>query len=114
MRVAKAVSDRMNRQILSRLKRLEAAVFGGARAEKNKQPPAAQHSGTLPARILELRESGFFNPARSPGEVHNRLSPKYPCELDRVVVALLRLQRRRALRRTSKVVNGKKLGAYVW
>jgi hypothetical protein len=105
---------RADPQILSRLERLEAAVFGKAEEEKSHNSGTPNSGETLPDRILKLRDTGFFNPAKAPSEVRTRLNPNYPCELDRVTMALLRLQRRRALRKTSKIVDGKKCAAYVW
>jgi len=69
---------------------------------------------TLPAHILRLREAGFFKQAKASKEVHAKLQPIYPCDLDRVAMALMRLHRRKAVRKTSKLVGKEKLIAYVW
>ena len=99
--------------LLLRLERLEAAVFDDRPADARKSH-SGKSGGTLPERILELREDGFFSAAKTPTEVRSELAPKYHCELDRVAMALLRLQRRRELRKTTKVSDGKKSNAYVW
>jgi len=104
---------RTDGKILARLERLEAAVFGKTAGKGPKRAGMRHSAETLPERILKLRDSGFFNPAKVPSEVRARLNPNYPCELDRVTMALLRLQRRRALRKTSKIVDGKRYAAYV-
>jgi hypothetical protein len=67
----------------------------------------------LPKRIIELRNSGFFSVPRTAREVHESLRSTYPCEVDRVAMALLRLKKKE-LRKASKVVDGKKQVAYVW
>jgi hypothetical protein len=68
----------------------------------------------LPDHILDLRNEGFFQSARSGREVHEKLQAVYSCSADRVAMALLRLQRRKMLRKTSKVAGEKKQVAYVW
>lgn len=69
---------------------------------------------TLPERILELRENGFFTQPKTAQETLAKLSPTYSCEPDRVMMALLRLKERRLLRKASKTLNRKKQAAYVW
>src|SRR5208337_257386 len=106
--------NRRGDQILARLDRLERAVFG---THSPKQTGAAAKSAgraALPAHILKLRDSGFFDSPKTAGEVHDRLQAKYRCEIDRVAMALLRLQRRRELRKASKANGGKRQVAYVW
>jgi hypothetical protein len=68
---------------------------------------------TLPQRILELRNGGFFSVARTAREVQESLRSSYPCEVDRVAMALLRLKRKE-LRKASKIIDGKRQVAYVW
>jgi hypothetical protein len=70
--------------------------------------------GSLPAHILQLRDGGFLKSAKTPREVHDALQEQYSCALDRVSMALLRLQRRKKLRKASKQVDGKAQVAYVW
>jgi hypothetical protein len=68
---------------------------------------------TLPKRILELRNGGFFSVPRTAREVQENLRSNYPCEVDRVAMALLRLKRKE-LRKASKIIDGKRQVAYVW
>lgn len=68
----------------------------------------------LPDHILDLREAGFFAEPRTCGEVHSALHDKYHCQADRVQMALLRLQRRKHLRKTKKVTEGREQVAYAW
>lgn len=69
---------------------------------------------TLPAWILKLRDEGIFKQPKTAKEAHAKLQSYYPCDLNRVEVALLRLQKRRQLRKASKGVGDKKQVAYVW
>ena len=69
---------------------------------------------TLPKHILALREKDFFKQPKTSSEVYEKLSPSYPCDPNRVAVALVRLHTRRKLRKTSKLVNKNRLTAYVW
>jgi hypothetical protein len=69
---------------------------------------------SLPTWILKLKSDGYFGQPRIPREVHEKLQSHYRCDLKRVGVALLRLQKGKELRKASKVVNGKKQVAYVW
>lgn len=64
--------------------------------------------------ILELRDNRFFSQPKIAEEVQKKLYPNYHCDLSRVKVALFRLSKRKELRRTSKVINGKKRVAYTW
>jgi hypothetical protein len=70
--------------------------------------------GGLPERILDLRDKGFFSQSKTGNEVQGKLNPAYSCEVDRVLMALLRLAKRKKLRKASKSVDGKKQVAYVW
>lgn len=80
------------------------------RASAKKSLPAR----TLPERISHLRDSGFFAAPRTARGVQEKLASSYPCEVDRIAMALLRLNERKNLRKASKVVDGKKQVAYVW
>jgi hypothetical protein len=68
----------------------------------------------LPDHVLALRDEGFFAQPKTFHEVHAKLEPTYPCDVDRVKVACLRLQKRKLLRKTSKLTGGKSQVAYVW
>lgn len=70
-------------------------------------------SGSLPDLILGLRANGFFKQPKTAKEVHAELESNYPCEPDRVNVALLRLLKRKQLRKVNKLVGDKKTIAYV-
>lgn len=100
-------------EILGRLDRLEQAVFGSPALEGGAVAVKKAQGARLPDHILKLRNSGFFDSPRTSSEVHERLQSKYPCEPDRIAMALLRLHRRRELRKTSKSNGGKKQTAYV-
>jgi hypothetical protein len=69
---------------------------------------------SLPDHILGLRESNFFAQPKTFNEVHAKLEATYPCDTDRVKVACIRLQRRKELRKTTKLVGSKSQVAYVW
>jgi predicted transcriptional regulator len=58
--------------------------------------------------------SGFFKQPKTVVEVHEKLQSSYHCEVNRVSMALLRLHKKRALRKTSKTVGKRKQVAYVW
>ena len=64
--------------------------------------------------IIGLRDNKFFSQPKTAEEVHSKIIEKYPCELNRVAVALVRLSGKRKLRKASKIVNNKKYKAYVW
>lgn len=68
----------------------------------------------LPDHILRLRDSGFFKQPKVSREVHQKLGSSYPCDSNRVTMALLRLKNRKQLRKASKIVGDKKQVAYVW
>src|ERR1700733_225282 len=57
--------------------------------------------------ILQLRDNGFHSQPKTAEETHVKLQETYPCELNRVAVALLRLSKRKQLRRASKIVDKK-------
>jgi hypothetical protein len=106
--------EKSENQILNRIERLEEAVFGSAQPKEVKAGPRRAQGMALPDHILKLRDTGFFDSSKTSSEVHARLKTKYPCEPDRVAMALLRLQRRRELRKASKITEGRKQVAYVW
>lgn len=108
MDITKQIKD-----ILNRIEKLEKAVF----VQKIKKMPDTKintASGSLPDRILELRKADFFKQPKTAQEVHAKLQPTYPCDPDRVNMALLRLFKKKLLRITSKNIKSKKLKAYVW
>ncbi len=78
---------------------------------KSKDPPSPK---SLPAWILRLRDQGIFKQPKTAKEAHAKLQLHYPCDLNRVEVALLRLQKRKQLRKASKGTGDKKQVAYVW
>jgi hypothetical protein len=116
MRIEFTVVDDNGRQYFG------AADLGGvaaepARAERLKETrpkPDARPAKGLPNHILHLRENGFFREPRTPAEVHEKLQDTYNCLLDRVQMALLRLQRRRELRKAVKRTDEQEKTAYVW
>ena len=69
---------------------------------------------TLPKHILSLRENRVFKQPKTALEVHAKLQSIYPCDINRVEVALVRLRKGGKLRKSSKLVKGKQLVAYVW
>lgn len=77
------------------------------------KPVARALSESLPDHILSLRNDGFFKQTKTYHDVHSKLDPKYPCEPARVRVALIRLQKRKELRKTSKLVGKTRQVAYV-
>jgi len=78
------------------------------------QEEAQAEQKGLPERIIALRDGGFFREPRTPNEVHTKLLEGYHCALNRVQMALLRLQRRRELRKATKRVGDQECAAYVW
>jgi hypothetical protein len=93
------------------------AVAGNLPASQTQRPSLSvkrSNAVTLPDQILELRESAFFKESRTARETHQELQSIYPCEADRVVMALIRLNERKQLRRTSKIVGKREVVAYVW
>ena len=102
------------KQITTRLDRLERAVFNSD-SKTDKEGKRSSSSGEgLPIQILKLRDKGFFKEPKTAIEVHSKLQPSYHCELNRVAMALLRLQRRKELRKSSKIFEEKRQVAYVW
>lgn len=84
---------------------------GDGRGSGVKKTPASK---ALTDHILILRSAGFLKQPKTAKEVHNKLYPTYPCNLNRVEVALLRLSQKRQLRKTSKSQGDKEVLAYVW
>jgi hypothetical protein len=108
-------------QLIAALRQIEQLVANcleaageKARAPRKHLPSDKPAKNTLPQRISELRDKGFFAQPRTARDVHAKLSASYPCELNRVEVALPRLGERKKLRKASKLVGGKKQAAYVW
>lgn len=79
-----------------------------------KKPKIKNNRQTLPEHIIELRDEGFFSQAKIAEETHAKIHVKYPCELNRVEVALVRLAGKRQLRKASKIMNEREYQAYVW
>src|SRR6266404_2680437 len=107
-------------QFIEALRQIERLVaicldaVGENRAAPTKHLAAAKlMANTLPARILELRDKGFFAQPKTSRDVRAKLSTSYPCELNRVEVALPRLGERKKLRKASKLTDGRRQAAYV-
>lgn len=91
-----------------RLKRLEGEPISRV------NDSAANGRKTLTKVILSSRDSGNFSSPKTAEEIHEKIQRSYPCEINRVAVALLRLSKRKQLRIASKTVSGKKHKAYTW
>jgi hypothetical protein len=96
------------------LKELGSANSGQRAATSGMSKGPRISPDSLPTWILKLRSDGYFGQPRIPREVHEKLQSHYRCDVKRVGVALLRLQKGKELRKTSKLANGKKQVAYVW
>jgi hypothetical protein len=72
------------------------------------------NNNSLADHIIALRDHRSFKQPLTPEEVYKKINKIYPCDFSRVKVCLLRLQRRRQLRKTSKLIGKKKYVAYVW
>ena len=106
------------------VKDLEAArsILDGliAKLGGKKSPPRASSrvsvapADGLPGHIVRLRDEGHFKSPKTAKEVQEKLQPVYACDVDRVAMALLRLLRKKAIRKTSKTVGKRKQVAYVW
>ena len=81
---------------------------------KSRAESSTKDSSALPSHILNLRDSGFLKQPKTPVEVHEKLRSTYHCDPNRVAVALHRLHKKRALRKTSKTSEKRKQVAYVW
>lgn len=115
----------MNKEVISKIreiKKLADEILASPSVnQKGSKLPTLTHSrpgtisasATLPEHILQLREAGFFRTPRTSQEVHTKLSKTYSCLLNRVTMALKRLQRRKELRKAEKNVEGEKQIAYV-
>ena len=79
-----------------------------------KAPTSISVKQSLSDRIIDCRNKSFFSQPKTAEEAHEKIQGSYPCEFNRVAVCLLRLAGRKELRKTSKIVNGKKYKAYVW
>jgi hypothetical protein len=90
----------------------------GANPPKNSSAKAKATSAnapdSLPDHILKLRDKGLLKEPLTFQEVHSKLAKIYPCDVSRVKVACLRLQKRKLLRKTSKKIENRKQVAYVW
>jgi len=84
------------------------------RTKPTKSAQKAPVRNALPMHVLKLRDAGFFNPPKTYTETHSKLQPIYACDPNRVAVALVRLNDRKQLRKTSKIVGKRKLVAYGW
>jgi hypothetical protein len=69
---------------------------------------------SLSDRIIDCRNKTFFSKSKTAEEVYKEIKDSYPCDFNRVAVALLRLANRKQLRKTSKTINGKEYKAYAW
>lgn len=98
--------------IIRRIEKLERAVFKTERTGGKTNPKPENNS--LADRIIKLRDSGFFKQPKTTQETHSTLKSTYPCELNRVAVAMIRLHKKKRLRVISREIDGKKLKAYVW
>lgn len=75
-------------------------------------PAASTKAESLTARILRLRGEGFFGQAKTALEVWQKVNAAYPCEENRVAMALLRLAERKQLRKVRKVIDNREYQAY--
>jgi hypothetical protein len=81
---------------------------------KKVMPSKATKLQSLPAIIIRLRDEGFFTQPKSADDVREKLGSTYACDVNRVAVALLRLQRKKTLRKTEKKIGKRKHVAFVW
>lgn len=81
---------------------------------KTNKAPRNAPKNSLPGLILAHRDHGFFAKPKTAAQVHDQIKSTYHCDLNRVAVALIRLQKRKQLRKTSRLVNGKVQNAYAW
>ncbi|MFA6255032.1 MAG: hypothetical protein WC675_03295 [Patescibacteria group bacterium] len=102
--------DKTTKNLLIRVEKLENAVFG----TKKKIKTATGDEKSLSNHIIGLRDRSTFRQPLTPKEIHEKLESTYPCDLSRVKVELIRLQKRRQLRKTSKLIGKKRYVAYVW
>ena len=90
-----------------------AAIEKANSKQKTKHEEKQKFKG-LPERILALRDNNFFRTPRTDVEVHAEIIKTYPCDLNRVSVALFRLSKKKELRRTTIVKEDKEYVAYAW
>jgi len=116
MNRANLVSSLRQIQVLANdcLKEVGESDVASSRTPKSSATSGEVPRNTLPKRILELRNKEFFKVPRTAREVQEKLQSSYPCDVDRIAMALLRLNERKELRKASKVVDGKKQVAYAW
>ena|SRR2546427_8195808 len=111
-------------KLISTLQQIK-ALAGESLRELGSKPKVSKHTPRetrergeakekLPGRLLALRSSGFFKQPKTATEVHKKLQPTYPCEVDRVAMGLLRIHKRKHLRKATKRVGKRKQVAYVW
>jgi hypothetical protein len=62
---------------------------------------------------LDLKDKRFFSIPKTAEETYEELQKIYPCEDNRVAVALLRLANKKQLRKATKIIKEKKYRAYV-
>jgi hypothetical protein len=96
------------------LARAGTVVTPSKRKVSPKKKDSAQAVDGLSGHILRLRDSGFLKQPKTGSEVHTKLQPEYPCDVNRVAVALFRLRKKGLLRKASKVNGKTKQVAYVW
>src|SRR5664280_3092572 len=70
----------------------------GRKPAKGTTAKAASTSNKLPHHIIGLRDSEFFKQPKTGNEVRTKLQATYACDLDRVMMALLRLADKKQLR----------------
>lgn len=104
--------EKINKQFIERLEKLEKVVFIKAVVKDKKSDPKEDGIKSLPDLILELKERGFFKQSKTVKEVYEKIKNIYPCDLNRVAVALVRLHKSRKIRKASKVIGDKKIIAY--
>ena len=82
--------------------------------KKSKRAVVSTEKASLTDHILALRDQEFFKQPMTANEVHVEVEKIYPCDLNRVEVALIRMHKRRELRKSSKTIEKKQKIAYVW
>jgi hypothetical protein len=100
-----------------RIYRGEALLVETSRTKRQDKKPTdgdSEDDGSLPSRIAALRDRGFFSSPKTSTEVHQEIKKKYYCEPGRVAVALTRLNKRKELRKGSRLVDGRTVVAYAW
>ncbi len=115
------MSNDQLKDVLQQIKALADAALQGKTASRRRpaaraaaKPTKSEAANTLTDHILRLRDAGFFKQAKTAKDAHAKLQSQYSCELNRVTVALLRLQRRKLLRKATKMEGKKKQTTYVW